>query len=67
MTQKSMMVTVSPTGETKVDMQGFNGVGCKDASKSLLDAITGMKAHTADTQNKPEFWQAQANVGLQRG
>lgn len=37
-------VTISPTGETKVETKGFAGASCRDASKFIEQAL-GQRAH----------------------
>lgn len=40
---KTIEVTVSPTGETKVETKGFAGPACREASR-LLEAALGRVA-----------------------
>ena len=35
-------ITVSPTGETKLETKGFAGSGCRDATK-LLESALGIR------------------------
>ena len=37
-------VTISPTGETKVQTKGFVGASCREASKFMEQAL-GQRAH----------------------
>jgi hypothetical protein len=37
--RKTIEVTVSPTGETKVETKGFTGPACRDASKFIESAL----------------------------
>ena len=48
---KTMEITVSPQGETKVETTGFFGSDCQQASRFLTKAL-GRKA---SEQLKPEF------------
>ena len=36
---KTIEITVSPTGETAVTTKGFNGPSCRDASKFIEQAL----------------------------
>ena len=36
---KTIEVTVSPTGDVKVETKGFQGAGCKTASDALQKAL----------------------------
>jgi len=36
---QTIEVTVSPTGETKIETKGFTGGTCRDASKTLEAAL----------------------------
>ena len=47
---KTIEVTVSPTGETKLETNGFSGESCRDASKFLENALGDKTAEqlTAD-------------------
>ena len=60
MTQQTIEVIVSPTGETSVQTKGFAGSSCRDASKFIEDAL-GQRAgerltsefhQTADQQQR---------------
>lgn len=35
-------ITISPTGETKLETKGFAGAGCQDATK-LLESALGIR------------------------
>lgn len=52
---KSIEITVSPTGETKVETKGFTGSECRDASKFVEQALGQRTAE----QLKGEFHQEQ--------
>ena len=52
---KTIEITVSPTGETKVETRGFTGSECREASKFVEQAL-GRK--TAETLTA-EFHQGQ--------
>ena len=36
---KVIEITVTPTGETKIETRGFQGVSCRDASRFLEQAL----------------------------
>ena len=55
MSNKTIEITVSPKGETKVETKGFTGGECRDASKFVEQAL-GQK--TAE-QMTAEFHQGQ--------
>lgn len=40
----TIIVTVSPTGETRLETTGFTGPQCKDASRAL-EAALGLREH----------------------
>lgn len=57
-------VTISPTGETKVQTKGFAGATCRDASKFIEQAL----GQRADEQLTGEFYVQQAQrQNLQEG
>lgn len=58
---KSITVTISPVGGTIIEADGFNGVGCKDASQSLVDVLADAKGAGVSVDEKPEFWQTEAD------
>ena len=37
-----IVITISPTGETKLETKGFAGSGCRDATK-LLESALGIR------------------------
>jgi hypothetical protein len=45
-------ITVSPTGQTKIETKGFAGTSCRDASRSLEEAL-GLRT---DEQLTGEFY-----------
>ncbi len=53
--KKTIEITVSPTGETKVETKGFTGSECRDASKFVE---TALGQRTAE-QLTGEFYQEQ--------
>ena len=57
--KKTIEITVSPTGETKVETKGFSGGECRDASRFVEQA---MGQRTAE-QLKGEFYQEQPVKG----
>ena len=58
---KSIEITVSPQGETKVQTKGFTGSSCQEASK-LIEQALGTKA---SEQITPEFYQQQTTRSVQ--
>jgi Protein of unknown function (DUF2997) len=53
---KLIELTVSPTGETKMETKGFTGNSCRDASKFLEHALGTLHSETL----KAEFHQTTA-------
>lgn len=58
---KSIVVTIQPDGASKVETNGFNGVGCAAASKDVELALAGTGEVT--DQKKPDFYAT--NTGAQ--
>ena len=55
MTQTQIIeVIVSPTGQTRVQTKGFSGASCREASKSLEEAL----GHSIHEQLTAEFYQS---------
>ncbi len=54
---KTIEITVSPTGESKVETKGFTGSSCRDASKFIEQAL-GEKVSDKPTA---EMFQTEAN------
>ena len=48
---KTIEITVSPKGDTKVETKGFSGAECREASKFIEQAL----GQRADEQLKAEF------------
>ena len=46
-----IVITISPTGETKLETKGFAGSGCRDATK-LLESALGIRT---SEQLTPEY------------
>jgi hypothetical protein len=53
--KKTIRVTVSPTGETRVETKGFVGGECREASRPFEQAL-GLRA---DERLTAEFYQEQ--------
>jgi hypothetical protein len=53
---KTIVITVGPKGETKVETRGFTGGECREATRSLEQALG---ARTSETLTA-EFHQGQA-------
>ena len=49
---KTVEITVSPSGETRVETKGFTGSECQQASQFLAKALGKKNAE----QLKPEFY-----------
>ena len=47
-----IIITISSTGETKIEVQGGSGSSCTSLTKGLEDAL----GRTADQTYKPEFY-----------
>ena len=52
---KTIEILISPKGETTVTTKGFSGAGCRDASRSLEEAL----GQRIGEQLTAEFHQAQ--------
>ena len=52
---KTIEITVSPKGETKIETKGFTGSSCREASRNLERAL-GLAQSDAPTA---EFYQPQ--------
>ena len=52
---KTIEITVSPKGETKIETRGFTGSECRDASRFVEQALG---THSAETLTA-EFYQNQ--------
>lgn len=50
---KQIQITVSPTGETKVETRGFTGSECREASRFIEQAL----GQQTSEQLTPEFYQ----------
>ena len=58
---KTIEVTVSPTGDVKVETKGFQGTGCKAASDALQKALGVVQSDKAT----PEMYQSEQEVNRQ--
>lgn len=56
--QKSVEITIHPDGEAVIEAFGFNGVGCKDATKNLELVLAGGGVDNKNTKPKPDFFNA---------
>ncbi|HSG70751.1 MAG TPA: DUF2997 domain-containing protein [Planctomycetaceae bacterium] len=59
---KTLEITVSPTGETKVETKGFSGSECRDASRFVEQAL----GKTLNEQLTSEFYTSQSQQQHQR-
>jgi hypothetical protein len=55
---KTIEITVSPTGESKVQTRGFAGGECREASRFIEQALGRRTAETLTA----EFYQGQQNA-----
>ncbi len=62
MTQRTIEITISPSGEIKIDAIGFTGADCEKATAFLEKALGTAKAKTC----KPEYYRRSANQRVQR-
>ena len=62
---KSIEITISPKGDTKIETKGFTGGSCRNASRNLERALGLVQSDAATA----EFYQAQPvqNQQQQRG
>jgi hypothetical protein len=51
---KTIEITITPKGETKISTSGFTGSSCQDATRELEKALGA----TIDEQLTGEFYQA---------
>ena len=59
---RTIEITVSPTGELHIEAIGFKGSGCKDATKALELALGTVQ----DSKHKPEFHQQARRTAQQK-
>ena len=59
---KTIEITVSPAGETKVETKGFVGNDCQSASRSLILALGVRESETL----KSEFYQQATQASQSR-
>jgi hypothetical protein len=52
---KTIIITISPTGETKIESKGFTGTSCRDATRPLEQALGVVESDNPTA----EFYQAQ--------
>lgn len=53
---KDVTITFETDGSTKIEANGFKGVGCKDATKQLELVLAGENG--VETKKKPDFFQS---------
>ena len=54
---KVIEITVTPTGETKIETRGFQGASCRDASRFLEQAL----GQRTSEQLTAEFHETESN------
>ncbi len=60
--KRTIEITVSPTGEIRIEAVGFVGSSCKEATKALEEALGTLELF----QTKPEYHQANRRTNQQR-
>lgn len=60
---KNVTVNIKPDGSTVIEANGFQGVGCKDATKQLEMVLAGSESNT-DTKPKPDFYATTSNSNM---
>ncbi|MEP7339475.1 MAG: DUF2997 domain-containing protein [Acidobacteriota bacterium] len=55
---KTVILTVSPTGQASVETEGFEGESCLEATKKLKEAL----GEEVSTEMKPEAEMAYASL-----
>jgi hypothetical protein len=63
LSERIIEVTVSPTGETKIETRGFAGSSCRDAS-AFLEKALGQQV--SETLTGEFYQQSQANTSQQQ-
>lgn len=53
MSEKIVKITITNTGEAKIEAEGFKGEACKDATKEFEKIYS----NTVDYQEKPELYE----------
>jgi hypothetical protein len=59
---RTIEITISPTGQSTVQTKGFTGASCRDASRFLEEAL----GQRLSEQQTAEFYQAQVTECLQQ-
>jgi hypothetical protein len=57
MAQKQLVIEISPTGDTKVDAQGFKGNECDKVAEHIEVALGGVQSK----KKKPEYFAPAGN------
>lgn len=55
MTQKKVVITIAPDGDTTIDAQGFAGSSCSLATREMELALAGDAGNISD-RKKPDFY-----------
>ena len=63
MAQREFEITVSPTGEVEVHIQGYKGKGCLEAARMFEKIVGEMQAQ----RETAEFYQPEENVRVNLG
>jgi hypothetical protein len=61
---QTIEITVSPTGETKLETRGFSGSACRDASSALQQALG---VTLSDLATRELYLQQPASGSIQLG
>ncbi len=62
MNQRTIEITISPTGELDIQAVNFHGADCEKATAFLEEAL----GEVAGRHRKPEYFQQAQQRGLQR-
>jgi len=57
---KQIIVTIDLDGNAKVEAVGFNGKGCKDATKAIEEAV----GTVTNVKQKPEFYRQEVQTDV---
>jgi hypothetical protein len=52
MSEKKIIITITPIGKPKIDLVGFQGIGCEQTANPYLTKLGG--GRQVDVEHKPE-------------
>ncbi len=58
---KDVTITFNTDGSSVIEANGFQGVGCKDATKRLELVLAGSDPDNKDQKPKPDFYATTGN------